>query len=335
MNTYRRLRQDERETVSQGLAMGLKIRDIAKSLGRSPSSISREIARNGVTGSTYRAFHAQQRADDETQKHHRVRKIESNPPLSAIIFEKLTRRWSPEQIARHLRQSYPTDRTMQVSHETIYTYIYLQPRGELRRLLARQLRHRKKHRQRRGTVKDRRGSIQDMISIDERPPEVADRTVPGHWEGDLIMGKWNRTALGTLVERTTRAVILVPLTGKDATDVREAFEFELKDLPEQMRCSMTYDQGKEMAEHRLFTANTKMVVYFAHPHSPWERGTSENTNMLVRDFFPKGTDFSKVTRRDIKYVQGLLNERPRKKLNWRTPDEVLCELIGRPRMMQL
>ena len=160
-----------------------------------------------------------------------------------------------------------------------------------------------------------------MLSIAERPAEVADRTVPGHWEGDLIVGRRNASALGTLVERTTRTTLLVPLRAKDATSVRQAFAWEMRTLPQQMVRSLTYDQGKEMAEHALFTHETRIQVYFAHPHSPWERGTNENTNGLIRQFFPKGTDFSRVSRRQIKHVQTLLNARPRKGLNWRTPSE--------------
>ena len=166
-----------------------------------------------------------------------------------------------------------------------------------------------------------------MISIEERPAEVAERTVPGHWEGDLILGAGNRTALGTLVERTTRTVLLVPLRAKDAASVRRAFERRLRAVPRQMKLSLTYDQGKEMAEHELFAANTRMKVYFAHPHSPWERGTNENTNGLIRQYFPKGTDFSKVSRYRIRKVQDELNGRPRKTLGWKTPFEAFNELL--------
>ena len=168
-----------------------------------------------------------------------------------------------------------------------------------------------------------------MISIHERPKEVEDRIIPGHWEGDLIVGKDHKTAMGTIVERTTRTVILVPLKKRDAESVRKAFAKELKSLPKQMTLSMTYDQGKEMSEHKLFTEETNMQVYFCDPHSPWQRGTNENTNMLIRDFFPKQTDFSKFTRKEIKHVQKLLNERPRKTLDWLTPKERFRELLLR------
>jgi IS30 family transposase len=216
---------------------------------------------------------------------------------------------------------------MQVSHETIYTYIYLLPRGELRKELVSYLRQEKKSRYPRKGKNDKRGKISEMISIEERPAEVADRSLAGHWEGDLIVGKGHKSAIGTIVERRTRAVILVPLKEKDASSVRKAFEKEVKKLPQQMRLSLTYDQGVEMSEHKLFTANSKMKVYFCHPASPWERGTCENTNMLVRDFFKKGTDFNLVTRKELKHVQYLLNTRPRKTLNWDTPMNALNKEI--------
>jgi IS30 family transposase len=216
---------------------------------------------------------------------------------------------------------------MRLSHEALYTYLYVLPRGALRQELLACLRQHRKRRRPRSRGEDRRGHITEMISIEERPAEVVDRSVPGHWEGDLIMGKANRSALGTLVERTTRTLILVPLKNKEAHKVRKAYAREVKTLPRQMRLSMTYDRGKEMAEHRLLTQQTQMKVYFAHPMSPWERGTNENTNGLLRQFFPKGTDFSKLTRRQIKRVQHLMNERPRKVLDWRSPYEVFNELL--------
>jgi IS30 family transposase len=226
------------------------------------------------------------------------------------------------QISNSLALLYPNDKHMQISHESIYTYVYLLGRGELKKELTEGLRQRKKTRYSRKTAYDKRGRITDMISIEERPAEVADRSIAGHWEGDLIIGKGHKSALGVIVERKTRAVILVPLAAKDAYSVREAFEKELSSLPVQMKRSMTYDNGSEMKQHKLFTANTKMQVYFCHPNSPWERGTCENTNGLIRQYFPKGTDFSKVTVEEIKTAQHQLNERPRKTLNWKTPKDV-------------
>jgi transposase, IS30 family len=233
-------------------------------------------------------------------------------PLQQIVYHKLSLRWSPEQIARYLKEKYAGVPRMQASHETIYTYIYILPRGELRKELISYLRQGRRGRQRRKRDTDERGRIPIMVSIHERPEEVADRTVPGHWESDLIIGKAHASAIGTLVERTTRTTILVPLKAKDAKTVRKSFARVVKRLPKEVFRSLTHDRGSEMYEHELFTKDTNVQVYFADPQSPWQRGTNENTNGLIRDFFPKGTDFSLVTAREIKRVQRLLNERPRK-----------------------
>jgi IS30 family transposase len=291
----------EREEVSRLLATGASLRTIAHQLDRWPSSLARELARHQVSRVTYRAVAAQHRAQ----------------------------RWSPEQIARGLRARYPDDVTMRISHEAIYTYLYVLPRGALKKALIRTLRQR--HHVRRPREKRRLTSrpIQDFLSIDERPAEVADRTVPGHWEGDLLMGRRNASAVGTLVERTTRFTVLVPLAAKDAASVRQAFARELRTLPAQVRRSLTYDQGQEMAEHRLFTTQTQIQVYFAHPHCPWERGTNENTNGLLRQFFPKGTDFTRLSSAQIKHVQDLFNDRPRKVLNWHSPAKVFKDVLQR------
>ena len=322
MTGYTRLTFAEREEISRQVAAGQPVRAMARQLGRAPSTITRELCRAGLTLTTYRAAMAHRAAAAVTHRPRRHRKLVVNAQLQAYVHAKLARRWSPEQIAKWLVTEYPDDATMRISHETIYTALYVLPRGALKRELLAALRHRRQHRRARRHTQDRRGSIPDMLSIEERPAEVADRTVPGHWEGDLSMGRRHASALGTLVERTTRATLLVPLRAKDATSVRHAFARELRTLPQQLARSLTYDRGKEMTEHRLFTTETKIQVYFAHPHSPWERGTNENTNGLVRQFFPKGTDFSTVSRREIKHVQVLLNGRPRKVLNWRLPSEV-------------
>ena len=215
---------------------------------------------------------------------------------------------------------------MRISHEAIYTYLYVLPRGAFKRELARYLRRRHRFRRPRKVRLSSR-PVQDIVSIDERPAEVADRTVPGHWEGDLLVGHANASALGTLVERTTRFTLLVPLMAKDATAVRRAFAREVRTLPAQLRRSLTYDQGQEMREHRLFTKQTKMQVYFAHPQCPWERGTNEHTNGLLRQFFPAGTRFNQVSRREMKRVQALLNDRPRKILNWHSPAHAFHQLL--------
>ena len=215
---------------------------------------------------------------------------------------------------------------MRISHEAIYTYLYVLPRGAFKRELARSLRRRHRFRRPRKVRLSSR-PVQDIISIDERPAEVADRTVPGHWEGDLLVGHANASALGTLVERTTRFTLLAPLQAKDAGAVRRAFAREVRTLPAQLRRSLTYDQGQEMREHRLFTKQTKMRVYFAHPQCPWERGTNENTNGLLRQYFPKGTDLSVHSADALAAVALALNTRPRKTLGWRTPAEALDEVL--------
>lgn len=329
MEKYQRLSLDEREMIGQLLSQGKSLRFIAEALSRNVSTISREVGPFSSRGSRYKPWLAHYCADYLSARHNTGRRIASNPKLHSFIVEKLKLRWSPVQISMELSRCYPNNKDMQASHETIYTYLYLLPKGELRKELIGYLRQKKKLRKSRKLTKDKRGKISDMISIHERPKEVEDRIIPGHWEGDLIVGKDHKTAMGTIVERTTRTVILVPLKKRDAESVRKAFAKELKSLPKQMTLSMTYDQGKEMSEHKLFTEETNMQVYFCDPHSPWQRGTNENTNMLIRDFFPKQTDFSKFTRKEIKHVQKLLNERPRKTLDWLTPKERFRELLLR------
>ncbi len=231
-----------------------------------------------------------------------------------------------------MNEEYPCEMSMRISHEAIYRYIYVLPRGTLKTTLIKALRQERRYRRKKygknGNPEETRGKIADMISIEERPAEVADRTIPGHWEGDLIMGRHKRTAMGTLVERTTRYTILVPLKVKDAESVRKAYTKELTMLPKEIAQTLTYDQGKEMSEHKQFTIDTGIQVYFAHPGSPWERGTNENTNGLIRQYFPKGTDFSKVSARQIKRVQRELNDRPRAVLHYQKPDEVINQLVA-------
>ena len=322
----------EREELSRLLAQGQSFTNIAYSLKKNKATISREVSRKGMDRFTYRAFKASQDARRQKSKQGRKRKIDQNPKLKQFIFDKLKLRWSPDQIAKELKTVYPDNKSMHISYETIYTYIYVLPKGSLKKELLLYLRQQKKYRRRKSKNQSRsdekRGQIPEMISIEERPKEVEDRIIPGHWEGDLIMGKWKRSALGTIVERTTRTVILVPLVNKDAESVRKSFAREMKKLPAQMKLSLTYDQGKEMTQHKLFTKDTEIKVYFAHPGSPWERGTNENTNGLIRQFFPKGTEFDKVSRSEIKHVQDLLNGRPRKTLGYQKPYEVFKELIN-------
>lgn len=327
MKHYTRLTVKDREELSRMLATGHRLRYIASALGRSPSTLSRELHRNRATSLSYRAISAHKRAYRLAHKRRKPIKLDFHPQLKNRVFKLLAQRWSPQQIAKDLDQCYPNDPTMQISHETLYTYLYVLARGSLKRQLIRYLRQHHSRRRPRNKVRLKTNPIQDIISIEERPQEVADRTVPGHWEGDLLMGRRNASALGTLVERTTRFTLLVPLRAKDALSVREAFAREMKRLPEQLRKSLTYDQGQEMKEHRLFTKQTRVKVYFAHPRCPWERGTNENTNGLLRQFFPKGTDFTKLTTHHIKHVQKLFNGRPRRVLNWCKPQEVFSELL--------
>jgi len=329
MKKYTRLNALEREEISRMLAQKCSFQHIAKTLGRSVSTISREIGAGSCNQYTYRAEKAQNRAVRNSKKRRGGKyAIDDSVKLKRYVYRKLRLKWSPVQIAEILEKDYPTDMTMRISPEAIYTYLYVLPRGTLKKELLGCLRQNRKHRhkQRRGMEAKRK--LEHMLSIEERPKEVANRIVPGHWEGDLIVGKNNRSALGTLVERTTRTTILVPVKNKEAETVAKAFAKEVRKLPEQMRLTMTYDQGREMANHKLFTKITGVKVYFAHPRSPWERGTNENTNGLIRQYFPKGTDFNKVSRYEVKRAQHQLNGRPRKTLDFQTPYEVVNKLIN-------
>lgn len=327
---YRRLSSAEREEISRGLAQAECISAIADRLGRETSTVSREVNRNGGTCG-YRAFSAGRCAKERasSRKHGKSRLVHEDR-LRHYVMKKLRKRWSPQEIVIRLPEEYPHNMTMRISHEAIYRYIYVLPRGSLKATLVAALRQERAYRrkQKRGNNEETRGKIADMLSIEERPDEVADRAVPGHWEGDLIMGKYKRTALGTLVERTTRYTILVPLQAKDATSVREAYTKELRLLPREITKTLTYDQGKEMSEHKQFTIDTGIQVYFAHPGSPWERGTNENTNGLIRQYFPKGTEFDQISGREIKRVQRELNDRPRAVLHYQKPDEVINQLVA-------
>jgi transposase, IS30 family len=327
MKTYKHLTILERETLSKLLFREKSLTDIAIAMGRHKSTLSREIAHSSMTRHSYASFSAEVHHKRRMAVAKKPRKIANNPELKEYIHKHLRLRWSPEQIANRLNLSYPTKMNMRISHEAIYTYLYVLPKGELKKELLSYLRQERKIRQKRKNTHQKRGQIPNMVSIKERPTEVASRTIPGHWEGDLIVGKDHSSALGTLVERTTRTTILVPLREKNAKAVRIAFAKETKKLPSQMKLSLTYDRGKEMSEHELFTKQTKIQVYFADPYAPWQRGTNENTNGLIRQYFPKGTNFSTITRKEIKRVQNLLNGRPRKVLSWQTPFEVFYDLL--------
>ena len=329
---YQRLNSSERERISRWLAKRKKLRWIGRKLKRDPSTISREVKAGSRNRWTYRATIAEKRAKRNARRRKKGKhKLILHAKLRHYVHAKLRLHWSPDQIVQSLMRDYPRSKTMRVSSEAIYNYLFVLPRGELKRELLECLRRKHKRRYRRSfrakLAESPRG-IEDMLSIEERPKEVADRTIPGHWEGDLLIGKNRQSAIGSLVERTTRTLILIRLKNRSAPEVRHAFARAAKKLPKELRLSMTYDQGREMAEHKLFTKETKMKVYFAHPASPWERGTNENTNGLIRDFWPKGTDFSKISRCQIKRVQHLLNGRPRKTLNWKTPYQAFKQLAG-------
>ena len=311
------------------LAQDYSLNDIAKKLDRYASTISREILSGSCNKYTYRAGKAQRRAARNSSQRKKGNKILNNElRLKRYVYRKLRKKWSPAQIAKELKKDYPADMAMRIAPETIYAYLFVLPRGSLKKELLACLRQNRKrrHQQSRGVKMERK--LEDMLSIEERPKEAEDRIIPGHWEGDLIIGKNNRSALGTLVERTTRTTILVPVKSKRAEEVARAFAKEVKKLPQQMKLTLTYDQGREMAEHKLFTKLTGVRVYFAHPRSPWERGTNENTNGLIRQFFPKGTDFNKVSRYEVKKAQNLLNGRPRAALDFQKPYEVFSQLIN-------
>ncbi len=318
----------EREEISRMLAQNCSLNNIAESLFRQVSTISREILLGSCNKYTYRAGKAQKRATRSAAKRKLDKKIlTSHLQLKQYVYRKLKLKWSPKQIAKELPRDYPNDMTMRISPETIYSYVFVLPRGELKKELLSCLRQNRKRRHKQSRSAQNERKIEDMLSIEERPKEVEDRIIPGHWESDLIVGKNNRSALGTLVERTTRTTILVPLKNREAEMIAKSFSKEILKLPKQMRLTMTHDQGREMARHKLLTEMTGVKVYFAHPRSPWERGTNENTNGLIRQFFPKGTDFNKVNRREIKKVQDLLNGRPRAALNYLKPFEVFNQLI--------
>ena len=315
------LRLDEREEISRGLAAGRSIRQIASSLGRAPSTVSREIRRNGG-GLDYRASQADRRAWDQALRPKPCR-LARNGPLRWRVAQKLALQWSPEQIAGWLRQNFPTDPDMQLSHETIYRSLFIQTRGALKKELMAHLRTKRQLRQAKGGVtKSGLGQIVDTVSIRERPAEAQDRAVPGHWEGDLLCGA-NHSYMVTLVERATRFVMLLKVPGSDTATVVGALTKHIGRLPAELRRSLTWDRGKEMAAHRAFTVATDVQVYFCDPRSPWQRGSNENTNGLLRQYFPKGTDLSQFSQAHLNKIALRLNQRPRKTLGFESPADRL------------
>ena len=308
----------EREHISRGLVAGDSIRSIARSLGRAPSTVSREIKRNGGRR-RYRACRADQAAW-ERAKRPKPCKLVLNRALARLVAKQLRALWSPEQIAGWLKCTYPNDESYQVSHETIYRSLFIQARGALKKELLQHLRRtRVMRRSRHKHPRDAgQGQITDTVSIRERPASVADRAVPGHWEGDLIFGT-NNSQIATLVERHTRYVMLAKVPSKDSETVINALIKQAHQLPRELYKSLTWDRGKEMADHKRFTLDTDIKVYFCDPQSPWQRGSNENTNGLLRQYFPKGTDLSVHSQAKLNAVARQLNERPRKTLDYETP----------------
>ena len=329
----RYLGESDRIHIADRLREKASIRTIAAELGRSPSTVSREVRRNRTVlpdGRWYYRPHAAQRRANKRRPRPKVGKIGQNSVLRDFIQEHLALRWSPEQVCHALRRRFPDRPEMHVVHETIYQALYVQGRGELKRELTRALRTgRAVRRPQRQSASRRKRFPHPMVMISERPAEVADRAVPGHWEGDLIVGTKSRSAIATLVERSTRYLMLVHLpNGHGAAAVRTALAETVQTLPPHLKRSLTWDQGCEMASHHAFTVITDIPVYFCEPGSPWQRGSNENTNGLLRQYFPKGTDLSRHSREDLNAVAAELNSRPRKTLGWETPAERLSKLLA-------
>jgi transposase, IS30 family len=348
----------ERETIDLCWAEGWSQAEIARELGRHPATVSRELRRNRllqyphrqplpegrrrpgpVPGSIgpgrrprlrYRAAAAQAKAEARARRP-KPGKLSVHPELRELVQAGLIRRWSPQQISRVLRRDHPDRPELQVSHETIYRSLFVQGRGELRRELTACLRTGRAVRRPQKRTDPRRAPIKDMVLISERPAEAADRAVPGHWEGDLILGKNGKTAIGTLVERSTRFCLLLHLpAGFDPLQVRDAMVATMGQLPAHLRRTLTWDQGLEMRRHREISVALDLPIYFCDPHSPWQRGSNENTNGLLRQYFPKGTDLSVHTAADLEFVAAELNGRPRMTLDWRHPGEALAALLSIP-----
>jgi IS30 family transposase len=317
----------EREEISRGVVAGQPLRCIAASLGRAPSTVSREINRNGGLRK-YRASAADQAASDRAHRPQTC-KLVGNRALARVVASKLKGRWSPEQVAGWLKRKNPDDENYQVSHETIYRSLFIQARGALKKELLQHLRKtRTMRRSRHHTQKtDDHGRITDTVSISERPASVEDRAVPGHWEGDLISGT-NNTHIATLVERHTRYVMLAKVSGKDSETVINALIKQAHKLPRELYRSLTWDRGSEMAEHKRFTLATDIDVYFCDPQSPWQRGSNENTNGLLRQYFPKGTDLAQHSQAKLNAVARELNGRPRKTLHYETPAERFSQCVA-------
>jgi IS30 family transposase len=318
------LQLQEREEISRGLAGGMSIRRIARQLGRSASTVSREVRRHdGIDG--YRACDADRQAWDRARRPKRCR-LAQHRRLQRAVARKLTRNWSPQQISTWLERRYAADETMRVSHETIYRTLFIQARGALKKELLSHLRSRRQMRSSK-TPGQGGGQISEAISIRERPAEAEDRAVPGHWEGDLLCGG-KSTQIATLVERHSRYVMLVRMKNKDSEQVARALSKHILKLPATLRRSITWDRGSEMAAHKNFTVATDVKVYFCDPHSPWQRGSNENTNGLLRQYFPKGSDLSVFSQRKLDSIAHELNQRPRMTLGWENPADTLSRAVA-------
>jgi IS30 family transposase len=322
-----RLSMPEREEIRVGLECGDSFRTIAAALGRAASTVSREVNSNGGRDK-YRGCVADRQAH-RLARRPKVAKLAGCVRLREVVEAGLAQKWSPQQIQARLVEEFPDDEEMRVSHETIYQSLFVQSRGALRKELTACLRSGRTRRRPLSRAVERRGRIPDMVMISERPAEADDRAVPGHWEGDLVSGAANQSAIATLVERTTRYVMLIALPeGRTALAVAAALTGAISRLPEHLWRSLTWDQGTEMAGHAAFTIATGIPVYFCDPHAPWLRGSNENTNGLIRQYLPKGMDLSSVTQDELDRIAIELNGRPRKTLAWKTPAEKLNPLVA-------
>ena len=325
---YEQLKPEERMVIASMRLQGASMRTIAGALGRPASTVSRELRRNSCPDTGY--------GSDRAQGFHAARRVAARPARKldvhginwGVVLTMLDWKWSPQQIAATLEQVFPDQPERHVSHETIYTAIYAQPRGELRRQLIACLRHGRSTRLPRSRGTDRRGQIPEMVSIHVRPPEVNDRVMPGHWEGDLIKGAGNKSAVGVLVERASRLVLLARMEDSTAAAALAAFTVKLNSIAAPLRKTLTYDQGKEMARHAELAANTGVRVYFCDPHSPWQKGSCENINGLLRQYLPKGTDLSIYTQDELDAIADSLNTRPRATLDWRTPLQAFAHTLA-------
>jgi IS30 family transposase len=331
-NGYEHLSPEERAVIMVERRRGSSCRAIATLLGRAPSTVSREVARTTAVDAVtrYDATAAAMAYRDRRRHCVRRRKLQDGTRLHRLVSDRLLHwRWSPQQIASRLRRMHPEDPSLQVSHETIYAAIYAHPRGALKQALVEALRQHKPQRGRRRRTAANTGGvvIPDALRIRFRPEDVAERTLPGHWEGDFMKGAYNRSAVGTLVERKTRFVVLCKMNGCGAEAALDSFTRQMKKLPAFLRESLTYDRGSEMAQHEELARRLKLTIWFADPYAPWQRGSNENTNGLLRQFLPKGTDLSQVSQTQLNDIARLLNGRPRQTLDWQTPEEVMAQEI--------